>query len=185
MRIINGKYGKRRFDVPANIKARPTTDFARENLFNVLNNIIDFDGISALDLFAGTGAISFELASRGCAKVICVEAYHIQYNFIKKVIQTLGAKELIPVKGDVFKFISSCRESFDFIFADPPYDLPRLNEIPKLILSSSLLKPNGLLVVEHSKNNDFSSLPEFEEHRVYGSVNFSFFRNPANKEVNE
>ena len=106
-------------------------------------------------------------------------------NFIKKVIQTLGAKELIPVKGDVFKFISSCRESFDFIFADPPYDLPRLNEIPKLILSSSLLKPNGLLVVEHSKNNDFSSLPEFEEHRVYGSVNFSFFRNLANKEVNE
>lgn len=182
MRIINGKYGKRRFDVPTNIKARPTTDFARENLFNVLNNKIDFDGITALDLFAGTGAVSFELASRGCVRVVAVEAYHVQYNFIKKVTQLLGARELLPVKGDVFKFIASCREKFDFIFADPPYDLPRLSEIPELILSSTLLKPGGIFVIEHSKNNDFSHLPGFEERRVYGSVNFSFFRIPETEE---
>lgn len=178
MRIISGKYGKRRFDVPANIKARPTTDFARENLFNVLANQIDFDGAAALDLFAGTGAISFELASRGCARVVAVEAYHVQYNFIRKVTRLLGADELTPLKGDVFKFIAACREKFDFIFADPPYDLPRLPEIPELILASSLLKPGGLFVLEHSKNNDFSHLPCFEERRVYGSVNFSFFRLP-------
>ncbi|MCP9610862.1 RsmD family RNA methyltransferase [Coprobacter tertius] len=176
MRIISGKYGKRRFDVPTNIKARPTTDFARENLFNVLGNLIDFEGKTALDLFAGTGAVSFELCSRGCSRVVCVEHYGVQYNFIRKVQQLLGDKSLLPVKGDVFKFISSCRDKFDFIFADPPYDLPQLEKIPEMILKSELLKPDGLLVVEHSRKNDFSSLPEFIQHREYGSVNFSFFR---------
>lgn len=179
MRIISGKYGKRRFDVPSNIKARPTTDFARENLFNVLNNLIDFEGLSALDLFAGTGAISFELLSRECAKVVCVENYPVQYNFIRKVMQQLGTDALVPIKGDVFKFVPACKEKFDFIFADPPYDLPDFGTIPAMILNSGLLKPDGIFIVEHSKQYDFSDLPGFDQKRTYGSVNFSFFRNSS------
>ena len=155
MRIISGKYGKRRFDVPSNIKARPTTDFARENLFNVLNNLIDFSGMTALDLFAGTGAISFELLSRECTKVVCVENYPVQYNFIRKVMQQLHADNLVPIKGDVFKFIPACKENFDLIFADPPYDLPKFGTIPELVLNSELLKPEGIFIIEHSKSYDF------------------------------
>lgn len=175
MRIISGEFKRRRFDVPKNIKARPTTDFARENLFNVLENQIDFDDINALDLFAGTGAISFELVSRGCAKVVSVEMHNIQYNFIVKVMNELKTDKLLPIRGDVFKFINSSREKFDFIFADPPYDLKELDKIPDLIFKQDLLAEEGLFVLEHSKNNDFSAMPQFLEKRVYGSVNFSFF----------
>lgn len=178
MRIISGKYGRRRFDVPTNIKARPTTDFARENIFNVLGNLVDFEGLEALDLFAGTGAISFELLSRECARVTCVEIHATQYGFIKKVAQQLGERNLLPIKGDVFKFIKSCRHSFDLIFADPPYNLPELETLPELILSGGLLKPGGIFVLEHSKNNDFSAHPLFDQHRSYGSVNFSIFIAP-------
>lgn len=181
MRIISGKYKRRRFDVPKNIKARPTTDFARENLFNVLNNLIDFDGIKALDLFAGTGAITFELLSRGASQVICIEKHSVQYEFIKKVAKELKEENLIAIKGDVFRFISSSREKFDFIFADPPYDLPELESIPQLIIDSGLLKEDGLFILEHSKRNDFSDMPEFVERRTYGSVNFSFFSLANNK----
>ncbi len=175
MRIISGKYKRRRFDVPKNIKARPTTDFARENLFNVLNNIIDFEDIKALDLFAGTGAISFELLSRGADMVVSVEKHPTQFYFIKKVAAELKDENIVAIKVDVFKYIQSSREKFDFIFADPPYDLPNLEEIPGLILKQGLLKEDGLLIVEHSKKNDFSDMPEFDELRTYGSVNFSFF----------
>ena len=177
-RIISGNYGRRRFDVPTNIKARPTTDFARENIFNVLENLIDFKGIEALDLFAGTGAISFELLSRECSRVVCVEIYPTQYNFIRKVQQQLNDPNLTPIKGDVFKFVQSCRQQFDLIFADPPYDLPRLETLPQEVLSRGLLKPGGIFVLEHSKNNDFSTHPLFDQHRSYGSVNFSLFRAP-------
>lgn len=175
MRIIGGKYKRRRFDVPKNIKARPTTDFARENLFNVLNNLIDFEDLKALDLFAGTGAISFELLSRGANPIISVEKHGIQYGFIRKVAEELKTEDIIAIKGDVFKFISSSKEKFDFIFADPPYDLPNLAEIPELIFKAGLLKDDGLFVLEHSSKNDFSEMPEFDELRTYGSVNFSFF----------
>lgn len=179
MRIIRGKYGRRRFDVPSNIKARPTTDFARENLFNVLDNQIDFEEIVALDLFAGTGAISFELLSRECKRVVCVEKHPTQYNFICKVQQQLGDDNLRVIRGDVFKFLASCGEQFDFIFADPPYDLPQLESIPSCVLDGkNLLRPGGLFVLEHSRNNDFSTHPWFAEHRVYGSVNFTFFIRP-------
>lgn len=176
MRIIRGKYGKRRFDVPKNITARPTTDFARENIFNVLDNLIDFEGLTALDLFAGTGAVSYELLSRGCSKVVAVEKAATQYNFIKKVKELLGDENLTIIRGDVFKYISSTRESFDFIFADPPYNLPNFGEIPGLILDSALVKEDTLVVVEHSSAYNFSELPHFLEHRSYGSVNFSIFR---------
>ncbi|MBR5843308.1 MAG: RsmD family RNA methyltransferase [Bacteroidaceae bacterium] len=179
MRIIRGKYGRRRFDVPNNIKARPTTDFARENLFNVLENQIDFEETVALDLFAGTGAISFELLSRECKRVVCVEKHPTQYNFITKVQQQLGDDNLQAIRGDVFKFVASCGEEFDFIFADPPYDLPQLESIPSRVLDENcLLRRGGLFVLEHSRNNDFSNHPWFAEHRVYGSVNFSFFVRP-------
>ena len=176
MRIIRGKYGRRRFDVPTNISARPTTDFARENIFNVLENLIDFEGKTALDLFAGTGAITFELLSRGCAEVAAVEKAATQYNFIRKVAQQLNVSNLRLIKGDVFRFLDSGAAPFDFIFADPPYDMPDFAAVPGKILGSKLLKPGTLVVVEHSRNHDFSQLPGFFEHRVYGSVNFSRFR---------
>ena len=182
MRIIRGKYGRRRFDVPSNITARPTTDFARENIFNVLENIVDFEGLEALDLFAGTGAISFEMLSRGCASVTCVEKSSIQYNFIKKVKDTLRDENLIMVRGDVFRFLESATRKYDLIFADPPYDLPDFAEVPERILASKMLKEDSIIVIEHSKKYDFSHLPYFYEHRVYGSVNFSIFRMECNSE---
>ena len=175
MRIISGKYGKRRFDVPSNIKARPTTDFARENIFNVLSNNIDFEGLKALDLFAGTGAVSFEFASRGCSRVVSVENYPVQFKFIKKVAETLGADEIEVIRGDVFKYIPSCSEKFDLIFADPPYDMKNFEAIPSLVLDNDLLNKGGIFIMEHPRNFNFSTLPYFSEHRVYGSVNFSIF----------
>ncbi len=176
MRIIRGKYGRRRFEVPKSITARPTTDFARENLFNVLENIISFDGEQALDLFAGTGAISWEFVSRGCRTVTAVEQASTQTAFIRSVKEKLGDTVLRLVKGDVFRFIERSGNAYDIVFADPPYDHPRFAEIPGLILNSALVKDGTLVVVEHNKNHDFSSLPGFMRHLVYGSVNFSIFR---------
>lgn len=183
MRIIRGKYGRRRFDVPHNITARPTTDFARENIFNVIENLVDLEGKSALDLFAGTGAVSFELLSRGCAEVTAVEKAATQVAFIRKVKDLLGDNNLSIVRGDVFKFIKTCKSSFDFIFADPPYDLPNFAEVPAEVLASPLLGEGSIFVIEHSKNYDFSALPHFLEHRAYGSVNFSIFKIPTNNNV--
>ena len=176
MRIIRGKYGRRRFDVPTNITARPTTDFARENIFNVIENLIDLEGATALDLFAGTGAISFELVSRGCSLVTAVEKSSIQYNFIRKVASVLDDPALHVVRGDVFRFIDTAARPYDLVFADPPYDLPDFGAIPQKILDSKLLAPGSLFIMEHSKKYDFSDLPGFFEHRAYGSVNFSLFR---------
>lgn len=175
MRIIGGKYKRRRFDLPKNLKARPTTDFAKENLFNVLNNLMDFEDIKALDLFSGTGAISFELLSRGASQVVCVEKQFAHYQNIKKIAEELKDENLIAIKGDVFKFITSSKEQFDFIFADPPYDLTDLEKIPEMVINSGMMKKDTIFILEHSSKNDFSSLPEFDQLRVYGSVNFSFF----------
>ncbi len=175
MRIIRGKYGKRRFDIPKNITARPTTDFARENLFNVLENMCDFEDKTALDLFAGTGAISLEFLSRGCREVTAVEQAPVQVSFIRSVVEKLGDTALRVIKGDVFRFIATSSRSFDFIFADPPYDHPRFEEVPQLILDSPLVKPGSVVIIEHSRTRDFSMLPGFTQHRVYGSVNFSIF----------
>ena len=175
MRIIRGKYGRRRFDVPHNITARPTTDFARENIFNVLENFDGFEGKSACDLFAGTGAISFEFLSRGCDYVTAVEKASIQARFIKSVAEKLGDENLHIVKGDVFRFIEEAHRSYDYIFADPPYDHPRFDEIPGLILGSNLIKEGSIVIIEHSASGDFSHLPGFSQRRAYGSVNFSIF----------
>ena len=176
MRIIRGKYGRRRFDVPGNITARPTTDFARENIFNVLENYVDFEGKTALDLFAGTGAISFEFLSRGCKSVTSVENAATQYNFIRKVSSVLDCAGHRVVKGDVLRFLASAPGSYDIVFADPPYDMPGFAEIPQKVLESGVIAQGGIFIIEHNKNHDFSALPGFLEHRSYGSVNFSIFR---------
>lgn len=176
MRIITGQYKGRHFDVPRSFKARPTTDFAKENIFNVLNAYIDFEGTTALDLFSGTGSISLELLSRGCSTVVSVEADRDHHAFIKQCIAKLATDRCMTIRGDVFRFVKSCRQQFDFIFADPPYALKELSSIPDLIFSRDLLKPEGIFVFEHGKDNDFSSHPCFVEHRSYGSVNFSLFR---------
>lgn len=183
MRVISGIYKRRRFDVPHTFKARPTTDFAKENLFNVLNNYIDFeDGVTALDLFAGTGSISIELVSRGCDKVISVEKDPQHFSFINKIMKEVKTDKCFILKGDVFKYIERCNEKFDFIFADPPYALERLAEIPDMIFKFDLLKEDGLFVLEHGKDLSFESHPNFIEHRYYGSVNFSFFRKETKEE---
>lgn len=177
MRVITGKYKGRHFEVPRSFKARPTTDFAKENIFNVLNAYVDWEEEpSALDLFAGTGGITLELLSRGCGQVVCVEKDPLHYSFITRFLDKLGDKHAFPVRGDVFKYLSKTREQFDLIFADPPYTLPDIQEIPDIILDRNLLKPDGILVFEHGKSHDFSGHPRLVDHRVYGSVNFSLFR---------
>lgn len=176
MRVISGIYKRRRFDVPQSFKARPTTDFAKENLFNVLNNYMDFeDHVTALDLFAGTGSISIELVSRGCDRVISVERDRDHHAFICKVMKEVKTDVCLPLRADALHFIDRCREQFDFIFADPPYELRELASIPDRIFSKGLLKKDGLFVLEHGKKNCFADHPYFLEHRSYGSVNFSFF----------
>ena len=176
MRIITGQYKGRHFDIPRTFKARPTTDFAKENIFNVLQGYIDFEDATALDLFAGTGSISLELVSRGCKQVVSVEADRDHANFIRQCFKKLNEDRDILVRGDVFRFLKSCHQKFDFIFADPPYALEKLPEIPDLVLNGDLLQEDGIFVFEHGKDNDFSSHPRFVEHRAYGSVNFSIFK---------
>lgn len=180
MRIITGLYKGRHFEVPRSFKARPTTDFAKENIFNVLNGYMDFEDATALDLFAGTGSISLELLSRGCGDVVSVEMDRDHAAFIKQCIEKLGTLDHTLIRGDVFRFIKSCRRQFDFIFADPPYALPSLDQIPDKALP--LLAPDGIFVLEHGKQYDFSQHPFFIDHRVYGSVNFSIFRKPSSGE---
>ena len=175
MRIVSGKYKGRRLSPPSNISARPTTDFAKEALFNVLNNRIDFEEICVLDLFAGTGGISFEFASRGCPSVVCVEKNRKQQLFIEKIIRELSLDSVKLLKMDAFAYIEHCSTKFDLIFADPPYDLPELSKIPNLIFSNNLLKNDGIFILEHPSKMDFSTYPHFKEHRNYGNVNFSFF----------
>ena len=175
MRIISGKYKGRRISAPSNITARPTTDFAKEGLFNLLNNRIDFEGIDVLDLFAGTGGIGVEFVSRDCNSVISIEQNERHCAFIRKVCAELKIDNLSLMRTDVFKFINSCHTQFDMIFADPPYELEKLAEIPNLIFAQNMLKPDGLFVLEHSSKNGFELHPNFSDHRSYGSVNFTFF----------
>lgn len=179
MRVISGLYKRRRFDVPNSFKARPTTDFAKENLFNVLsNNYFDFeeDEVTALDLFSGTGSISIELVSRGCKQVVSIEKDPQHHSFITKIMNEVKTDRCQTLRGDVFKYIERCNKKFDLIFADPPYALKELASIPDLIFRKKLLKEGGLFVLEHGKDNDFTKHPNFIEQRKYGSVNFSFFK---------
>ena len=182
MRIITGKYKGRHFDIPRTFKARPTTDFAKENIFNVLVQYIDFEEATALDLFSGTGSITLELLSRGCSQVVSVELDRDHHRFIQECLKKLTANtqeptaNCLPIRGDVFRFVKSCKQQFDFIFADPPYALKELATIPDLIFEKGLLKDDGIFVLEHGKDYDFQQHPHFVEHRQYGSVNFSIFK---------
>jgi len=176
MRVITGKYKGRRFDIPRTFKARPTTDFAKENIFNVLREYVDFEECTALDLFAGTGSISLEFLSRGCTQVVSVEADRDHARFIRQCMAKINVQNHVLIQGDVFKFIRGNAMQFNIIFADPPYALPELPQIPDLVLNSGLLAPDGIFVFEHGKHNDFSQHPRFIDHRAYGSVNFSLFR---------
>ena len=175
MRIITGKYKGRHFDIPRSFKARPTTDFAKENIFNVLVQYVDFDGATALDLFSGTGSISLELVSRGCSQVVSVELDRDHHRFIQDCLKKLQTDTCIPIRGDVFRFLKSCKQQYDLIFADPPYALKELATLPDIIFEKQLLKAEGIFVLEHGKDHDFSGHPHFKEHRQYGSVNFSIF----------
>lgn len=174
MRIIGGKFKGKRINIPLFSELRPTTDFAKEALFNILSNKIDFENISMLDLFAGSGSISFEAASRGCNQITCVEQHHQKCAFIIKTLKELEVENATVVSKDVFKYIAVCRQQFDLIFADPPYDLKQLEQLPDLIIPN-LLNDEGILVLEHGKKNNFSSHPNFTELRKYGNVYFSFF----------
>jgi 16S rRNA (guanine(966)-N(2))-methyltransferase RsmD len=175
MRIISGKYRGRRLQPPLNLPVRPTTDFAKEGLFNVLGNLVDFDSLKVLDLFTGTGSIAFEFLSRGAIEVTAVDANQKCIDFIKKTAENFGAKNIQPVKSNSFVFIKRMLSNYDLIFADPPYDLEGIESIPDLIFTSGLLNDEGLLILEHSSRYRFEQHPRFSQHRNYGSVNFTFF----------
>jgi 16S rRNA (guanine(966)-N(2))-methyltransferase RsmD len=176
MRIISGQYKGRLLPVvPKAFKARPTTDFSKENLFNILENSFDLSAVKVLDLFAGTGGISYEFASRGSKHVDTVEIEPLHFNYIKKTSETLGFNQIHVIRNDSFRFLKFCSESYDIIFADPPYSNSQIMLIPKLVAANNLLNEGGRLIVEHSANNNFSEIEGFLQQRRYGSVNFSFF----------
>lgn len=179
MRIIGGQYKGRIISPVAGLKARPTTDFARESLFNILNNRVDFESISVLDLFSGTGAVGFEFASWGVEVVHMIEKDSKHISGIRQNIEKIGIKNIKPVHIDVKAFLKTCKFKYDIVFADPPYDLGWLSGIPDLVISSGVMKANGFLILEHPKTLRFGDHKSFYEHRNYGSVNFSFFSSPA------
>jgi 16S rRNA (guanine(966)-N(2))-methyltransferase RsmD len=176
LRIIGGKYKGRVIKVKRNFHARPTTDFAREGLFNILSNIFDFSNLNILDLFGGTGAIGFEFASRGCRSVDIVEIDIHSLNSIQSTIDRLGITEIHTIRADAFRYIKSCRKKYHIVFADPPYSLKTIPEIPVLIFNSDLLEDDGIFILEHPKSYNFENDPHFYDHRCYGNVHFTFFR---------
>ncbi len=175
MRIIGGIYKGRRITPPGDFKARPTTDFARESLFNILNNRIDFESVRVLDLFAGTGSISYEFASRGAETVHLVEKDMRHIAGIKRIIKEIGISNIKTIHIDVKAYLKTCSFMYDLVFADPPYDLSWLTDIPDLVLQAEILKADGIFILEHPKSLSFSGHRSFFEHRNYGGVNFSFF----------
>lgn len=176
MRIISGKYRGRTIVPPRNLRARPTTDFAKENLFNVLVNLVDFDELDVLDLFSGTGSISYEFASREAHSVTSVEVNSVHHNFIRQTARDLKFENFFAVKANVFLYLKSCTKQFDLIFSDAPYDLEGSEEVIKLVFERNLLREGGMLIFEHSKEKDFSEYENFWQLRSYGSVQFSFFK---------
>ena len=176
MRIIAGEYGGRKFNPPSKMPyTRPTTDIAKEGLFNVLQHQLDMEGMKTLDLFGGTGNISYELASRGAEDLTLVEKDNNMFAFIKKTIEQLNIPGIKPVKMDVFKYIQQCTEQYDFIFAGPPYALTTIDELPKLIIEKKLLKPGGIFVLEHTPRNDYKTFEGYKMEKNYGTTIFSFF----------
>lgn len=177
MRIISGLHKGKRLNPGRNFKARPTTDFARENLFNIINNYFDFEKLQVLDLFSGTGIISYEFASRGSRSVDSVEVNSRYHSFIQKTVTALNLDMVAAIRADAFRFLKHTPRQYDLIFADPPYDLKDMDQIPFLIFSRNLLNSGGWFIIEHGRAHDFSSYPHFRELRKYGSVHFSIFDN--------
>jgi 16S rRNA (guanine966-N2)-methyltransferase len=183
VRIISGKNKGKRINPGKSFLARPTTDFAKENLFNVLSNYFDFENLAVLDLFSGTGSISFEFSSRGSIPVDSVEVNPRYYSFIRKTAADLGFNNLRPFRADAFRFLKQTVQDYDIIFADPPFDLRKLEELPEIIFSRSLLRPGGWFILEHGKNHEFSGNPRFRELRKYGSVHFSIFEKKTEEQT--
>lgn len=182
MRIISGNFGGRKITPPAKMPyTRPTTDIAKEGLFNVLQNNLDFEEINTLDLFGGTGSISYELASRGVNDLTIVEKDPAMYEFIKKTGASLGIENFDVIRMDVFRYMEQCTKKFDFIFAGPPYALESIDLLPELVFEKKLLKPNGWFVLEHTPRNDYRNAPLFKTQRKYGTTIFSVFVNSEPK----
>jgi 16S rRNA (guanine966-N2)-methyltransferase len=175
LRIISGTHRGRKMTAPKSLPVRPTTDYAKESLFNILNNHLDIEGINALDLFSGTGNISFELASRGAKNVTAVDSNAKCCSFTKDRAVEFGFENIRTIKSNAFTFIKGMAGKYQFIFADPPYDMEGTNTLPALIFERGLLEPGGILVIEHGRETDLSQLEHFQEKRIYGNVNFSMF----------
>jgi 16S rRNA (guanine966-N2)-methyltransferase len=175
VRIISGTYRGKQISPPAGFRDRPTTDFAKEALFNILMNRLNPEEVDVLDLFAGTGSITYEFASRGARTVVAVETDPAHYSFIRETIRELKMDCVNVVRGDVFRFLKRPYQSFDIIFADPPYNHPLLDTLPDLVFSTQVLSGDGWFILEHPGNYSFSSHQAFREQRRYGGVNFSFF----------
>ncbi len=177
MRIISGTHGGRRIDPPTKMPhTRPTTDIAREGLFNIIQNNLDIEELVTLDLFGGTGCISYELASRGCSNCTIVEKDTAMYEFIKKTSAALKLENFKVLKSDVFKYLERCTETFDFIFAGPPYALTSIDDLPKLIFEKKLLNHGGWFVLEHTPRNNYKKTDHYSTERNYGTTIFSIFR---------
>lgn len=176
MRIIGGKLKGLRLNPPKNLPVRPTTDLAKEALFNILQNQIEFEDITVLDLFSGTGNIAMEFASRGAAQVVGVDRHQLCVYYLKDATRQHGLTQVQAFKADVFKYLDMESEQYDLIFADPPYDLNKIPEIPKIVFSKNLLKPGGMLIVEHQSMQNLSNHAAFVEQRKYGHSSFSFFK---------
>jgi 16S rRNA (guanine(966)-N(2))-methyltransferase RsmD len=176
MRIISGKYGGRRINPPHNMPyTRPTTDIAKEGLFNILQNRVQLEGAKTLDLFGGTGCISFELASRGAIDLTIVEKDPQMLGFIKKNIEMLKIENVHLLQMDVFQFLSNCNNKYDIIFAGPPYALNTIDHLPKIIVEQQLISPEGYFILEHTPRNNYKSFPGYSFERNYGTTIFSFF----------
>jgi 16S rRNA (guanine(966)-N(2))-methyltransferase RsmD len=178
MRIISGTHGGRRISPPANMPyTRPTTDIAKEGLFNVIQNNLEIDTLKILDLFGGTGCISYELASRGAPEITIVEKDTQMYGFIKKTSGELGFENFKVVKSDVFKFMETATAQYDFIFAGPPYALKNIDDLPLKVFEKKLLKPKGWFILEHTPRNDYKKFDHYKTERSYGTTIFSIFIN--------
>lgn len=179
MRIIGGEHGGRKFNPPSKMPyTRPTTDIAKEGLFNVLQHKLDIPSLKTLDLFGGTGSISYELASRGATDLTIVEKDVAMFAFIKKTAAELRIDTLKPVKMDVFRFMEQCQEKFDFIFAGPPYALTTIDDLPRIVFEKQLLRPGGWFVLEHTPRNDYKTFTGYKMEKNYGTTIFSIFEQP-------
>lgn len=176
MRIIGGRFRGKQIVPSHRLPVRPTTDMARESLFNILSNLVDFESIRVLDLFSGTGIISLEFASRGCSDITSIDIHPGCIMFLKKTSQVLQLDAIRPIRADVFRIMGKLQPGFDIVFADPPYDHPRLGEIPDRVFEAGIIRPDGWLILEHSSRHKFAAHPRFDQQRRYGDVHFTFMK---------